>query len=93
MVPKTFNEKVITVLLIFIGIFVFSTITAAMSSYLTDRLLNQEEDDMGRIVEDNAKSINEELDNIKKELEITQKQNRELKDEIIELKELIKGDD
>ena len=88
-VPKTFNEKVITVLLIFIGIFVFSTITAAMSSYLTDRLLNQEEDDIGQVVEDNAKSINEELDQIKSELEITQKQNRELKDEILELKEMI----
>lgn len=92
-VPKTFNEKVITVLLIFIGIFVFSTITAAMSSYLTDRLLNQEEDDMGRIVEENAKSINEELDQIKAELEITQKQNRELKDEILELKDLIRDDE
>ena len=88
-VPKTFNEKVITVLLIFIGIFVFSTITAAMSSYLTDRLLNQEEDDLGNIVEENAKSINEELDHIKAELEITQRQNRELKDEILELKEMI----
>lgn len=92
-VPKTFNEKVITVLLIFIGIFVFSTITAAMSSYLTDRLLNQGEDDLDKIVENNAKSINKELDQIKAELEITQKQNRELKDEILELKELIKGDE
>ena len=78
-VPITFNEKVITVLLIFIGIFVFSTITAVMSSYFSDRLLSQEEDDMDRIVEDKAKSINEELDQIKVELEITQKQNQELK--------------
>ena len=64
-----------------------------MSSYLTDRLLNQEEDDIGQVVEDNAKSINEELDHIKAELEITQRQNNELKDEIIELKELIKNHD
>ena len=91
-VPKTFNEKVITIILIIIGVFVFSTITAAISSFLTDRLLVKEEDDIGKIVEDNVKSINEELDQIKAELEITQKQNRELKDEILELKELIRGD-
>lgn len=88
-VPKTFNEKVITIILIIIGVFVFSTITAAISSFLTDRLLVKEEDDIGKIVEDNVKSINEELDQIKAELEITQKQNRELKDEILELKEMI----
>ena len=88
-VPKTFNEKVITIILIVIGVFVFSTITAAISSFLTDRLLDKEEDDIGKIVEENVNSINEELDQIKSELEITQKQNQELKDEIIELKEMI----
>ena len=88
-VPKTFNEKVITIILIVIGVFVFSTITAAISSFLTDRLLDKEEDDIGKIVEENVNSINEELDQIKSELEITQKQNQELKDEILELKEMI----
>lgn len=89
--PKTFNEKVITIILIFIGIFVFSTITAAISSFLTDRLLNEEEDDIGKIVEDTVKPIHEELDHIKSELEISQKQNQDLKEEIIELKEMIKN--
>lgn len=90
--PHTYSEKVITVFLIIIGVFVFSTITAAISSYLTDRLLNKEEDDISNIIEDNVKPINDELAEIRKELEVSHKENQELKDEIRELKELIKGD-
>lgn len=90
-VPKTFNEKAITILLIFIGIFVFSTITAAISSFLTDRLLNKEEDGIGQLIEETVKLINKELNDIKYELEISQKQNQELKDEIAELKDLIRN--
>ena len=38
--PVTLNEKIISIFLIFAGIFIFSTITAAISSYFTDRLLD-----------------------------------------------------
>ncbi|WP_407411045.1 ion channel [Methanobrevibacter sp.] len=44
--PKTYNEKVLVIILILIGIFVFSAITAAMSSFLTDRILDNDEDDL-----------------------------------------------
>ena len=90
--PHTFNEKVIAIALIFVGIFVFSTITAVISSFFTDRLLNKEEDDIDQLIEENVKTINDELSEIKKELEVSHKENQELKEEIQELKMLIKGD-
>ena len=88
--PTTYNEKLITIILIIVGIFIFSTITAAISSYLTDRFLNEEENGIESSIEENVKPINEDLSNIKKELEATHRQNEELKQEIVELKELIK---
>lgn len=86
--PKTFNEKVIALVLIFAGIFVFSTITAVISSYFTDRLINQEDED----IDENFEKISRELKEIKNDLDRTHKENEELKQEIIELKEMIKGD-
>lgn len=77
-VPITFNEKIISLVLLFVGIFVFSTITAAISSFLTERLM---EDTGGRRFE----SMDSDLKEIRKE-------NEELKREIMELKELIKKD-
>lgn len=77
--PITFNDKVITIALIFIGIFVFSTITAAISSFLTDRLLAEEDEE-----------IEEKLDSIQRDMDELHKENNELKQEIIELKDLLK---
>ena len=79
--PQTFNEKVIAIALIFIGIFIFSTITAGISSFLTERLL-----------QDDDKEIEEKFDVIQQDLDEIKKENSELKQEIIELKNLIKGD-
>ena len=90
--PHTFSEKVITVFLIIIGVFVFSTITAAISSYLTDRLLDEEEADINNLIEENVKPIRDELAEIRRELEVTHEENRELKEEIRELKKLIEED-
>lgn len=90
--PHTASEKIITVFLIIIGVFVFSTITAGISSYLTDRLLDDEEEDISNIVAENVKPITSELAEIRHELEVAHNENQELKDEIRELKELIKGD-
>ncbi len=41
--PKSINEKALTMVLIFIGVFVFSTITAVISSFFTDKLINDEQ--------------------------------------------------
>ena len=89
-IPQTFNEKVIALILITFGILVFSSITAGISSYLTDRLLSKEEKDITNVIEDNVKTITDELDEIKKDLEVSHRENRELRDEIRELKEMIK---
>ena len=83
-VPETFNERVITLLLIIVGLFIVSTITAAMSSYLTDRLLSSDEetlmDDIKETLDNNSKEIMGELEKIRQE-------NKKLQAEINELKE------
>lgn len=73
--PVTFNEKVISLILIVAGIFIFSTITAGISSYFTDRLLNNDEN-----------MLDEKLDKILLELETIKKENKELREEIQDLK-------
>lgn len=76
-VPRTHNEKVISVLLIVVGVFVFSTITAAISSYLTDKLIDDE-------------GMGESLEIIKEDMVKLHEENEDLKREIQELKELIR---
>ncbi len=84
--PKTYNEKVLSIILILIGIFVFSTITASISSFLTDRLLDEDEEDIkGEINE----FIEEKSENIMSEMKLIREENKKLKEEIKELKELI----
>lgn len=84
--PQTYNEKVLSLILILIGIFIFSTITAAISSYLTDRLLDNEEDE---IVTDITDTVQENSENIMKELKLIHEENDELKKEISSLKDKI----
>lgn len=71
--PKTVNEKAITMVLIFLGVFMFSTVTAVISSFFTDQLINDEK-------------IEEDLEVVKKELDTVQKQNTDLKNELNVLK-------
>lgn len=86
-IPRTYNEKILTIILIVIGVFVFSTITAAMSSYLTDRIMEKE----GKYNKLKInRNIEEKSENIMKELKIMQEENQKLKEEINELKNLIK---
>ncbi len=88
--PKTFNEKMIAIIMLFVGIFVFSTITAAISSFLTERLL---EDDEGDIKQDIGKIIDEKFEKFEKlenEIIDVHEENKLLREEIKELKELIK---
>ena len=85
MVPHTMTEKIITILLIFIGVFIFSTITGAISSFLTDRLLDEDEEDIKLIINNNFNTINAELKKLREE-------NKKLNDEIHDLKKLIKDE-
>ena len=93
-VPITYNEKVLSLILIIIGIFIFSTITAAMSSFLTDRILDNDEE-----IEEKIRGVVEKnSENIVEELKLAREENSELKDEIMglkdeisELKDLIKN--
>ena len=85
--PKTYNEKVLSIILILIGIFVFSTITAIISSFLTDRILENDEED---IVSEIKENIEEKSENIMAELKSVRMENKQLKDEISMLKKLIK---
>ena len=81
--PKTHNEKVLAMILILIGIFVFSTITATITSYFTDNLWSDDDENMKTEIK---QSIDEKTGDIMKELKITRKENSQLKDEIKELK-------
>lgn len=85
--PKTYNEKVMAIILILIGIFVFSTITAIISSFLTDRILQDDEDDIKYEIRD---AIDKESDKVMSELNMIREENKKLHEEIEELKELIK---
>lgn len=84
--PKTYNEKVLAIILILIGVFVFSAITALMSSFLTDRILDDEEDRVSEIQE----TIEEKSENIMAEIKSVRMENKQLKDEANELKAEIK---
>lgn len=69
--PTTFNEKVISIFLIFAGVFVFSTITASISSYFTDRILDNNdeimEENISNMIDEKLNSVNEKLDSINNE--------------------------
>lgn len=84
--PKTFNEKIISLILIVIGIFVFSTITAAISSFLTDRLLGEDDKEFINAI---SESLDDRFENVNNELKAVREENKILRDEISELKRLI----
>lgn len=84
--PNTFNEKLITIILIFIGILVFSTITGAISSFLTDRILDDEEED----IINNFKIIFDELDKTHGENQMLKENIHDLKKDMDILKEMLK---
>ncbi|MBQ6220081.1 MAG: ion transporter [Methanobrevibacter sp.] len=75
--PVTFNEKIISLVLIVIGIFIFSTITAGISSYLTERLISKDEID-----------VEEKLDLIIDELKSVREENKRLSEELEKLKKM-----
>ena len=76
--PKTYNEKVLAIILILIGIFVFSTITAIISLFLTDRILQDDEEDIKYEIRD---AIDEESGKVMGELNEVREENRKLHEE------------
>ncbi len=85
-VPLTFAEKIISICLIGTGVFVFSLTTAAISSFLTNRLLKKDSDNIS------LEDIKTDLDNIQNENVELKSEIQDLKKEIHELKELVKKD-
>lgn len=88
-IPTSFNGKVLALFLIVINIFVLSTITGAISSVFTDRLLRKGGESDKRVMND---MLDSKINSINEELKELRHENKELKDEILELKELIRKD-
>lgn len=87
--PNTVFGKVFSLILLLIGVFIFSAITGAISSYFMDNLLQEGSYHIHDLKEKVAKSENE-LEKVNKQLKENEKKIDELKDEIVELKEIIK---
>lgn len=85
-VPITFAEKIISICLIFTGVFVFSLTTAAISSFLTNRLLKKDSDNI------TMEDLKIDLDNIQNENAELKKEIKELKKEIRDFKDLLEKD-
>lgn len=85
-VPLTAAEKIISICLIATGVFVFSLTTATISSFLTNRLLQEDNDNLS------LDDIKSDLDNIQNENAELKTEIQELKTEIRELKDLVKKD-
>ena len=86
--PVTYNEKVLTMFLVLFGILMFSAITAAISSFLTDKIV---EDSTGDEMKELKRDIGEKSENIIKEIEEVRRENEKLQQQINELKEIIKN--
>ena len=85
--PNTLLAKAISLMLLIMGVFIFSTLTGAISSYFTDKVINMDND-----VEENMAVLNEkidrmdgELESIRYELAASREENRQLHEKIDEL--------
>ena len=88
-IPSTTYGKVFSLILLIIGVFIFSAITGAISSYFMDNLLQEGTYHIHELKE--TAKINElELKRVNEQLKENDKKIEELKEEIIELKEIIK---
>lgn len=63
--PNTFVAKVISLFLLVMGIFVFSTLSSAISSYFTDKILNIDSD-----TEEGVNLLNQKIDMMDVELKV-----------------------
>lgn len=86
--PSTVFGKVFSLILLLIGVFIFSAITGAISSYFMDNLL-QEGSYHIHDLKDKVEKSEIELEKANRQLEKNEKKIDELKNEISELKEII----
>lgn len=85
--PTTVPAKIVSILLLILGICVFSILTGAISSYFTDKILNIDTDTEEEldVVEDRIDHINSQLNDIKDELELARAENRKLHEKLDKL--------
>lgn len=86
--PNTVYGKVFSLMLLIIGVFIFSAITGAISSYFMDNVL-QEGTYHIHDLKDKAEKSEIELKKVNNQLDENNKKIEELKDEIKELKKII----
>ena len=82
--PNEFSAKVVSIILLLLGICVFSILTGAISSYFTDKILNIDTDTEEELdtLDEKVRHINSQLDEIKGELERTRAENRKLHEKL-----------
>ena len=85
--PVTPLAKATSLLLLVLGIFVFSTLTGAISSYFTDKILDIDSDteETLAILDDKVNRLSDELDDIHEQLERAHQENQKLNEKIDEL--------
>jgi voltage-gated potassium channel len=86
--PNTVSGKIFSLALLVIGVFIFSAITGAISTYFMDNVL-QEGSYHIRDLKEKAEKSESELEKITNQLNESNKKIEELKDEIKELKRII----
>lgn len=80
--PNTVYGKIVSLILLIVGVFIFSAITGAISTYFMDNLLKE---GSYRIIE-----LNETVDDLTEQVEANNQKIDELTSEIADLKELIR---
>lgn len=83
--PNTVYGKIVSLILLIVGVFIFSAITGAISTYFMDNLLKE---GSYRIIE-----LNETVDDLTEQVEANNQKIDELTSEIADLKELIREKD
>ena len=85
--PNTFPARLVSLLLLVMGIFVFSMLTGAISSYFTDKILNIESDAEQElaVLDEKLEDLNSQLKDLKEELEQSRAENKELHKKLDEL--------
>ena len=86
--PNTIYGKIFSLVLLIIGVFIFSAITGAISSYFMDNLL-QEGTYHIHDLKEKAEKSEKELEKVSNQLKESDKKIEELKDEIKELKRIM----
>jgi voltage-gated potassium channel len=86
--PSTVYGKIFSLILLIIGVFMFSAITGAISSYFMDNVL-QEGTYHIHDLKEKAEKSEKELEKVTNQLKESDKKIDELKDEIKELKRMV----